>query len=435
MSREKVALVSLLLTSLLLAAGMSQEDLKLLTQPVQLGPNCDSIMKVIEWAGGVNSIDLPKEIPIGAPAPLSGALGSFAVSNYNAIKLASEQINACMEKLGLPWRFKFIPEDTKTDPQTAVEVVRKLALQGVKIIAGRITSRPMGSLMYPVNEELHVVVMSGTSTAPNLRIENYKRYISKTGKSYIFWAITNDFLQGNALADLAHMLGYKKVTIMYRQDDYGVGLATAFKYYFSKYGGTVVLVPYDPNARTFDAELRVAASSKPDAILFISFDELKVILRQAVTLGLQKYPWLFSETRRGVILNDPYLAKIVALKQGVGTGPGGSEEFAKLYENRFGIPPMLYADYIYDALWLSALSVLKAGKYDADAIRQALLDVGAYFKGYTGPKKFNPLTQEPMKTSYHYWTIKVINNKPTVVKIGFWDPDTGIKVYEKISPR
>ncbi len=432
---RKALLTVLLVGMLVFAAGLTKEELGLLTKPYQLGPNCESIMKVVEWAGGVNNIHLPKVIPIGAPAPLSGALGSFAVSNNNAIKLAADEINGCMEKLGLPWRFKFIPEDTRTDPQTAVEVVRKLALQGVQIIAGRITSRPMGSLMYPVNEELHVVVMSATSTAPNLRVENYKQYIAKTGKSYIFWAITNDFLQGNALAALAHKLGYKKVTIMYRQDDYGVGLATAFKYYFGKYGGKVVLVPYDPNARTFDAELRVVAASKPDAILFISFDELKVILRQAMTLGLQKYPWLFSETCRGVIVNDPYLAKIVAIKQGIGTGPGGSEAFAKLYEKKFGIPPMLYADYIYDTLWLSALSVLKAGKYNADAIRQALLEVGAYFKGYTGPKKFNPLTQEPMKTSYHYWTIEIVNGKPTVVKVGFWDPDTGIELYKPIHPR
>jgi len=313
--------------------------------------------------------------------------------------------------------------------------VRKLALQGVQIIAGRITSRPMGSLMYPVNSELHVVVMSATSTAPNLRVANYKQYIAKTGKSYIFWAITNDYFQGNALASLAHMLGYKKVTIMYRQDDYGVGLANAFKYYFSKYGGETVLVPYDPNARTFDAELRVVANSHPDAILFISFDELKVILRQALQLGLQRYPWLFSETCRGVLLNDPQLAKIVALKHGMGTGPGGSDKFAKLYEQRFGMPPMLYADYIYDTLWLSALSVLKAKVYKADAIRQALLEVGAYFRGYTGPKMFNPLTQEVMKSIYHYWTIKIVNGKPEVVKVGLWEPDHGIKMFMQVRPR
>jgi len=70
----------------------------------------------------VKNIHLPKVIPIGAPAPLSGALGSFAVSNYNAIKMASDDINKCMEELGLPWRFKFIMEDTRTDPQVAVEV-------------------------------------------------------------------------------------------------------------------------------------------------------------------------------------------------------------------------------------------------------------------------------------------------------------------------
>jgi branched-chain amino acid transport system substrate-binding protein len=415
--------------------AVSPTELSLLTKPFQLGPNCQSIKEVIEWDGGVQNIHLPKVIPIGAPAPLSGALGSFAVSNYNAIKMASDDINKCMEELGLPWRFKFIMEDTRTDPQVAVEVVRKLALQGVQIIAGRITSRPMGSLMYPVNSELHVVVMSATSTAPNLRIANYKQYIAKTGKSYIFWAITNDYFQGNALASLAHMLGYKKVTIMFRQDDYGVGLANAFKYYFSKYGGKTVLVPYDPNARTFDAELRVVANSHPDAILFISFDELKVILRQALQLGLQRYSWLFSETCRGVLLNDPYLAKIVALKHGMGTGPGGSDEFAKLYEQRFGVPPMLYADYIYDTLWLSALSVLRAKTYNADAIRQALLEVGAYFRGYTGPKAFNPLTQEVMKSIYHYWTIKIVNGKPEVVKVGLWDPDHGIKMFMNIRPR
>ncbi|NPA84402.1 MAG: amino acid ABC transporter substrate-binding protein [Crenarchaeota archaeon] len=427
--------IALALLSSIVLLAVSPAELELLTKPYQLGPNCESIKKVVEWSGGPDNINLPQEIPIGAPAPLSGALGSFAVSNYNAIKMAADDINGCMQQLGLPWRFKFIMEDTRTDPQVAVEVVRKLALQGVQIIAGRITSRPMGSLMYPVNSELHVVVMSATSTAPNLRIANYNQYISKTGKSYIFWAITNDYFQGDALASLAHKLGYRKVTVMYRQDDYGVGLANAFKYYFSQYGGETVLVPYDPNARTFDAELRIVANSNPDAILFISFDELKVILRQALQLGLQRYPWLFSETCRGVLLSDPQLAKIVALKNGMGTGPGGSDQFAKLYQERFGMPPMLYADYIYDTLWLSALSVLKAKTYNADAIRQALIEVGAYFRGYTGPKTFNPLTQEVMKSVYHYWTIKIVDGKPEVVKVGLWDPEQGINMFQEITPR
>ncbi len=429
----KRLLVALLLTSLVFA--VSKAELNLLTKPFQLGPNCESIKKVVEWAGGVNNIHLPTVIKIVSPAPLSGALGAFAVSNYNAIKMASDDINNCMKELGLPWRFKFIPEDTQTDPIRVLEIVRKAAMEGIPIVAGRITSRPMGTIMDPVNKELHIVVISGTSTAPSIRIRNYEDYIAKTGKSYIFWAITNDFFQGRALAELAKALGLKRVVIIYRNDDYGVGLAEAFKYYFEGDGRKVFLVAYDPNARTFEAELKTARSYNPDGVLFISFDEISVLIRQALQQGLGKAVWLFSETTGGKIIKDPFAVKVVSRKIAFGTAPGGSDEFWNKYMKRFGQPPMFYADYIYDTLWLSALAVLKAGKYNADAIRQALLEVGAYFKGYTGPKTFNPLTQETEMTSYLIWKVEPCAGCKTpgkLVKVGYWDPLTGLHLKIKV---
>ena len=58
-------------------------------------------------------------------------------------------------------------------------------------------------------------------------------------------------------------------------------------------------------------------------------------------------------------------------------------------ESTMGQEPDVYALATYDAAWLAALSILNAGKYDADAAKAALPTVAASYWGATGNIELN----------------------------------------------
>jgi len=71
-----------------------------------------------------------------------------------------------------------------------------------------------------------------------------------------------------------------------RNDVYGVALADNVEKFFTESGGTIVArTEYDPTAATYSAEVDELAASDPDAIVLITFDELKKIIPEMVDAG------------------------------------------------------------------------------------------------------------------------------------------------------
>ncbi len=402
------------------------------------GPKCDYLKIAINRAGGLEKVKQglgTTEIKIGALIPLSGALASFADEQY-AAKLAVRDLNACFKELGLPFHVTLIVEDTQTMPQIALEKARKLVnIDGVHMIVGPATSAAVGTLQDVINNELKVILMSHSSTSPLVRLNN-EAAIKKKGYSYVFFSVSSDFFQGKALASVVHSFGYNKVVFFYRNDDYGRGFALAFKNAFEALGGKAYLIPYDPNARSYLAELRSIYNYKPQAIVWLAFDEIKVILRQALTLGLQKYPWFFTEAVKGpALLADPVVAKVLALKHVLGTAPYTAGNFIKYYESVYGKAPVEFSDTLYDAVWLVTLGALRAASFNPNLMEHAIIEMSYIYNGFSGNKAMNAIYQEPLTTSYSIWTVKIVNGKPTFVDVGFWSPTKGLELYEKITPR
>jgi len=82
--------------------------------------------------------DMPDSMTFGMIVPLSGPYGTMGQGNQNGMALAVEQINASDEVLP-DTTLDFIVEDSKTDPETAVQVARELVLQeNVDILYGSV---------------------------------------------------------------------------------------------------------------------------------------------------------------------------------------------------------------------------------------------------------------------------------------------------------
>lgn len=277
--------------------------------------------------------------------------------------------------------------------------------------------------------------MSHSSTSPLVRFNN-RDYIAKLGYSYVFFSVSSDLFQAKALAKVVKSFGYNKVVFFYRNDDYGKGFAMAFKQAFEAEGGKAYLIPYDPNARSYLAELRTINNYKPQAIVWLAFDEIKVILRQALQLGLQRYPWFFTEAVKGpALIEDPVVARVLAAKHVLGTAPYTSGNFIKYYESVYGKAPVVFSDTLYDAVWLVTLGALRAASYNPNLVEHGIIEMSYIYKGFSGDKSMNAIYQEPLSTSYSIWTVKMVDGKPVFEDVGFWSPAEGLKLYTNLTPR
>ncbi|RLE61206.1 MAG: branched-chain amino acid ABC transporter substrate-binding protein [Thermoprotei archaeon] len=326
------------------------------------------------------------EVPIGALLPLEGPLSSFAKRNQIALEMAIEDINAFAENTGSKFRFKLLVEDTKLDKQVALSRLQSLAAQGVLIAIGPMASSEVGAIKSFADNN-KIIVISQSSTAPSLGIPN----------DYIFRLVPTDLLQSKAIARLIMDRGYTKAAVIYRGDDWGVGLFEAFKERFEELGGQVEGVFYDPNAKDLSGEVRKLsdiASKFGDntAVLMIAFEDdgMQIIKLAAQDPVLSKLEWFGTDgTAVSGKLKDQVGAEVVKLGGLLSTNfqPAKNplqEEFMKRFKARAGENPDAYSMNAYDAAWIAALSVMLVGEYNSEKVVQVLPDVAKRYFGVSG---------------------------------------------------
>ncbi len=326
------------------------------------------------------------EIPIGALLPLEGPLSSFAKRNQIALEMAIEDINAFAAKTGSKFRFKLLVEDTKLDKQVALSRLQSLAAQGVQIVIGPMASSEVGAIKSFADSN-KIVVISQSSTAPSLGIAN----------DYIFRLVPTDLLQSKALARLIIDQGYTKAAVIYRGDDWGVGLFEAFKKRFEELGGKVEGVFYDPNAKDLSGEVRKLsdiASKFGDktAVLMIAFEDdgMQIIKLAAEDPVLSKLKWFGTDGTAGSgKLRDQVGEAVVKLGGLLSTNfqPAKNplqEDFIERFKAKAGENPDAYSMNAYDAAWIAALSVMLVGEYNSEKIAQVLPQVAKMYFGVSG---------------------------------------------------
>jgi len=333
---------------------------------------------------------LPKEIPIGLAIAVSGGYAVDGPRRLKGALLAIEEMNKLLEQAGAPFRFKPIHEDTKANPQEAVNVVKRFIAEGIQVIIGPLSTSETAAVM-PIVNKAHVVVISPSSTGKAAAFPN----------DYVFRMAPPDTAQGPALAKLIHQLGYTKLVIIARNDDYGRGLAELVKSTFEQLGGKVKMILYHPEKPDLSQEVNSLATEvskfgadKHTAVLIIAFDnDGRQILEKASQIEvLGKVQWFGPDSMaRKTFLEEPEIAEFLAKVHILITSPAiatnpVTKHFEELYQQKYGEKPTTYAYYAYDAAWIAMLSVLVAGKYDGQAIKTVLPVVAFHFMGATGHK-------------------------------------------------
>ena len=316
-------------------------------------------------------------IKLGFIGPLTGDAASLGQASKAAVELAVEEINA---KGGVDGRLMVvIYEDGQCNAKEATNAANKLMnVDKVDAIIGGLCSTET-SAFGPTAMENKMVTVSYCSSAPNL---------SELGK-YFFRTYPSDAFQGKFGAEYAYnTLNARKVAIVYHISAWGTGIKNVFEENFKKLGGEVVFVDGAPQeARDYRTILAKVKEAEADLVYAPTYPEGGIVLiKQARDLGI--------ETRMlgGDAWGDPKLWDEVKGSTGILLYTLPIAEYAEAFTAKLLAKTnveqvSVCSPQAYDAIYVVADAVKKAGTDDADALVQALRETS--YEGVSGKIEFN----------------------------------------------
>lgn len=316
----------------------------------------------------------PASVKVGLNAELSGNVAQYGIAVANAIEMAFEEINAAGGANGI--KLEVVKYDNRSDNAESLNIATRLASQDkVSVIVGPVTSSNAIATI-PVSEQFEIPVVTPTGTALDVTID------SKTGETrpFMFRTCFIDPFQGQVAAQYAYdNLGLKTASIYVdNNSDYSKGLEASFKKAFEGFGGSIVSVEgFVIEDRDFRSTLTKIIGTNPDVLFIPAYEEqVSLIISQARELGytgvlLGTDGWdgtKVSEVNTPAALQNAFFTNHYSPES---TDPKVTE-FVKNYTAKFGSTPTALAALGYDAAYVIADAVAKAGTADSVAIRDAI---------------------------------------------------------------
>ena len=319
-------------------------------------------------------------LKLGTLAPITGDLSSIGQNFPVAAQLAVDTINECGGVNEA--EVSLITEDSQTDPSAGSSAMTKLAeVDRVAGVVGAFASSVSGAAVdVAVRNKVMLVSPGSTSPVFTERAQN--------GEFNGFWARTAppDTYQSQALAALAQKQGFKKVSTVAINNDYGVGFEKKFIEAFKKTGGEIVGKPvrHDPKAATLDSEAKAAFGKKPDAVAAVLYAETgSVLLKSAFEQGLSDDVTVLLTD--GVYSPD-FVRQVGKTADGksiiagaLGTVPGADgqalEDFTALWKEKTGKEKTPYVPHNWDATILMMLAAEASDANTGEGIKSKILDV------------------------------------------------------------
>jgi branched-chain amino acid transport system substrate-binding protein len=239
-------------------------------------------------------------VKVGALIPFSGGLSIMGKTAQAALDTAESNV----ERLFFDMDIEIIAEDTETNPDVALEKIKILHDQGIKVIIGPFSSSCVEKIK-PFADENHILIISPTSTSPSLAEDDM-----------IFRMHLNDNYKAAAVAEFMQQQDYQSVALLYRDDTYGNEYASAFKPLWSDLGGTIFgEVKYSVDQSDFTDTVQQlnqivqdnVGSASQTVVLTISYEEIGDIAKAASQHeALSQVKWIENESASHIdaFLND-----------------------------------------------------------------------------------------------------------------------------------
>ena len=323
-------------------------------------------------------------VVLGSAAPLTGGIAHLGKDNENGVRLAIEEANAAGTKLGgKDVQFDLISLDDQADPKVGTTVAQKLVDTKVAGVVGHLNSGvtiPASTIYNGANPPIPMI--TGSATNPKLTEQGFRN---------VFRVVGRDDQQGPAIANyLAATVKPKLVAVIDDATAYGEGLANEVEKTLTA-AGVKVLPREKGTDKTSDwkAVLTKVKGSSPDAVFYGGMDATGgPLLRQGRELGIKA---VFSFGDGSCTDNMKQLAGEAAdglLCSQAGIPPqAASKKFLDAYKKRFGVDPILYSPFTYDAANLLIAAMKKADSADPAKYLPELQKID--FAGATGKISFD----------------------------------------------
>lgn len=314
-----------------------------------------------------------QEVKIGSLAGVTGPIAELLQEVVKGREFAASQVNAQGGLLD-GRTLRLVLSDSACDPKAAVDAgTKSVNIDQVVAIVGPNCSGATNAMVQAVSIPAGVVSISDSATAPSIS--------ALEDGDLVYRVAASDAYQGVALAELARAEGFETIAVSYANDDYNAGIAQAFAAAFESMGGDVVInQAHEPNKASYRAEVATLGGAGADALaLFAYYGSSGItILRNVLERG-------FFENFIGA---DGMVHEEVIEAIGAGNlanakfTTAASDEASAAFEAfraaavEAGVKPSApYVAHGYDATFLLALAIEKAGAADRGAISAALREV------------------------------------------------------------
>lgn len=304
---------------------------------------------------------------------ITGPIAGLAPTMVQSMKFAAEQVNT-QGGIGKGGKIDYSVYDSGCNPQLATDAATKAVnINGAIGMVGPSCSGEVIAVANSVTVPAGVLLITSSGTSPKIS--------TLDDKDLVFRTVPSDDYQGRALARTLKAHGTDKVAMTYLNNDYGLGLAEAFSDEFKKLGGTITASrAHEDKKPSYRSDLAELAKGGADTLVIFAYGNSSglTIVRQAMENGFFKN-FIGADGMRdeSVIkaLGDENL-KNYLVSAPVGATGAGFEKYSKEFKAAGGDPNGTFAATSYDASFLMALAIEKAGG-DKAKLSKALREVGS----------------------------------------------------------
>lgn len=309
-------------------------------------------------------------LKLGSALPLTGNLAFLGPPEEAGVYLAVDEINAAGKGITI----EFTPGDSgDTDNKAYDTEIPRLLNAGVEAIIGAASS---GTSLQFIDRVIAECVIQFSPANTSAALTTYE------DRGLYFRTAPSDVLQGEVLGNLIAEDGHQRISMIVLNDSYGTGLAQFVTDSFTAAGGEVIAAPtYNTGDTNFTAQIAEALAGDPDAIVLITFDEVKTIVPELVS----QFPGENLYFVDGNLTNYSDVFAPGTLAGAKGTYPGVNEaniaDFVKRMNDNWvargnaALEVLAYGPESYDAVVLLALAALEARSTEGANMSMKLQEV------------------------------------------------------------
>ncbi len=312
------------------------------------------------------------DVKIGLIGGVSGPIAAMAPAMIDAAQLAVQQVND-QGGIGSGEKLVGVVGDSACNPQGGTDAATKAV--NIESVAGIVGPHCSGAVLAAagsVTIPAGVALVTPSGTSPEIT--------NLEDNGTVFRTVPSDDYQGRALARTMKEKGYGKVAVAYLNNDYGTGLANAFKAeYVDALGGEITqFAAHEEGKASYRSNLAELAKGGADTLVIFDYGDGTglTILRQALENGFfEKFVGGDGMKSDAVIkeLGAENLATFVSSSP-VGEKSDSLDLFNEAFKAAGGDPDAIFANTSYDAAFLLALALETTGG-KKDGVGSALMEV------------------------------------------------------------